>query len=354
MSELNDIESIIAAFREFIEIAEKNDFIRDHDARFTNLRSSIKNKSSRLKPPLNVIAPKLYYIADHSFYCIELFEYKYYLLVKAMLNGIIENNPLSLANNCRSLLEQVATLACCMKAVEKMLDELKGQGDLEKINRIISNAELMLHRTYSGKGGKNLDKEDLKAIHVNTAIKALEDSVKDASDAYDYLCEFVHPNHGNNLLVSTGEIGKGKIGSRSNSDAIILKISKIGLNLLLFNKTHNEIKYPSLTWETHHLVELCFTRGAKITNVFSKKMAMPEGDGKTKETAFFFKKARTSQEAMKLTYDYLIEHGYNPNPTDGRRVNGGVTTEEGKIYLYDKWTTVDGPIWFKIQSYSGI
>lgn len=354
MSELNDIESICAAFKDFIEIAEKNDFIRDHDDRFTNLRSSVKHKSSRLKPPLNVVAPRLYYIADHSFYCIELFEYKYYLLVKAMLNGIVENNPLSLANNCRSLLEQVATLAYCMKAVEKMLDELKGQGNLEKINKIISNAELVLKRTYSGKGGKNIDREEFRAIHVHTAIKALEDSVKDASNAYDYLCEFVHPNHGNNLLVSGGEIGKGKIGSRSNSDTIILKISNIGLNLLLFNKAHNGIKYPTLTWETHHLVELCFIRGAKITNVFSKKMAMPEGDGKTKETAFFFKKARTSQEAMKLTYDYLTERGYDPITIAEKRVNGGVATEEGKIYIYDEWTTVDGPIWFKIPSYSGI
>lgn len=354
MSELHDIESICTAFREFIETAEKNDFIRDHDARFANLRSSVKNKSSRLKPPLNVIAPKLYYIADHTSYCIQLFEYKYYLLVKAMLSGIVENNPLSLANNCRSLLEQIATLACCMKAIEKMLDELKGQGDLEKINKIISNAESMLQRTYLGKGGKNLDKGEPKAIHVNTAIKDLEDNVKDASIAYDYLCEFVHPNHGNNLLISTGEIGKGKIGSRSNSDAIILKISNIGLNLLFFNKIHNEIKYPSLTWEAHHLVELCFIRGAKITNVFSKKMAIPEGDGKTKETAFFFKKARTSQEAMKLSYDYLTECGYDPITIAGKRVNGGITTEGGQTYIYDKWTTVDGPIWFKISSYRGI
>ncbi|MFL9895925.1 hypothetical protein [Paraburkholderia sp. RL17-381-BIF-C] len=343
----------MAGFAEYISKSESNDFLRDHDSRFEGLRGTVKNKSEKLKAPLNVITPRLYYIADHSFYCIQLFDYKYYLLAKGMLNGLRENNPLSLANNCRSLLEQVATLSYCMQAVEEMLEKLKDQGSLEKVNQIISKAENALQRTYAGQGKRDPSMPGPEAIHVNSAIKILEGKVGDAISSYDYLCEFVHPNYGNNFLVSAGEIGKGKINSRNNSDETIIRIASIGLSLLEFSNQVNELLYPSLTWRAHHLVELCLRKGAKITNIFSTKKPSPEGDGKTKETAFFFKNARTAQEAMDLSYRYLLEAGYN-NLTTSSRVNGGIEREGGELFIYDRWNTKDGEIWFKIPSYAGI
>lgn len=281
------VENIIVILENYISKADENNFLTDHDSRFIGLRARVKEKSAKLSPPLNVITPRLYYIADHSFYCIELFNYKYYLLAKAMLHGFKELNPLSLANNCRSLLEQVATLAYCMQAVQTMLDGLKDQGTIEKVDEIISKAEKILHRTYAGEGKKKNSASQVEAIHVHTAIDDLDKKLSDSISSYDYLCEFVHPNHGNNLLISSGEIGKGKIHSRSNSDDNIIKIASIGNALLIFNTESVGMLYPSLTWRTHHLVELCLTRGAKITNVFSTKKPLPEGDGRSKETAFF-------------------------------------------------------------------
>lgn len=350
---MENIDSIIDAFAEYISKFERDGFLRDHDSRFDGLRKSVRDKSEKLKSPLNVITPRLYYVADHSFYCIQLFEYKYYLLAKGMLNGLSDNNPLSLANNCRSLLEQVATLSYCMHAVEEMLERLKDQGSLEKINQIISKAEKVLQRTYAGQGKRDPSKQAPEAIHVNSAIKKLEEKVENAIGSYDYLCEFVHPNYGNNFLISAGEIGKGKINSRENSDETIIKITSIGLNLLGFSQQANGLLYPTLTWRAHHLVELCLRKGAKITNIFSTKKPCPEGDGKTKETAFFFKNARTSQEAIDLSYQYLHEAGYN-NLTPTSRINGGIETVGEQLFIYDRWNTKDGEIWFKIPSYVGI
>lgn len=346
------VENIITILEDYISKAEEDEFFRDHDSRFVGLRAAVKEKSAKLKPPLNVIAPRLYYIADHSFYCIELFKYKYYLLAKAMLHGFNELNPLSLANNCRSLLEQVATLAYCMQAVQTMLDGLKDQGSIEKIDVIISKAEKILQRTYAGEGKKKNSASQIEAIHVHTAIEDLDKKLADSINSYDYLCEFVHPNLGNNLLVSSGEIGKGKIHSRSNMDENIVKIASIGIALLVFNTESVGMAYPTLTWRTHHLVELCFTRGAKITNVFSTKKPLPEGDGRSKETAFFFKNARTAQESMSLSYQYLIDNGHSVEPYN--RSNGGVATIDCTIYIYDKWKTKVGDIWFKTPAYAGI
>lgn len=350
---MNAASNIINCFSEYISKSEGNDFLRDHDSRFEGLRLVVRNKSEKLRAPLNVVTPRLYYVADHSFYCIQLFEYKCYLLAKGMLNGLIESNPLSLANNCRSLLEQIATLSYCMQAVEDMLENLKDQGSFEKINQVISKAEVALQRTYAGQGKKGGSNLGVDAIHVSSSMKMLGEKVDGAIDSYDYLCEFVHPNYGNNLLISAGEIGRGKIKSRSNSDEMIIKIASIGLQLLEFNNAASGFVYPTLTWRAHHLVELCLRKGAKITNVFSIKKPVPEGDGKTKETAFFFKNARTSQEAMSLSYRYLIDAGYS-GLTPNSRVNGGVGREDGGLFIYDKWNTKDGEIWFKIPSYVGI
>lgn len=345
---MEKVENAISVLEEYIAKAEKEDFLRDHDIRFDALRESVKKNSSRLRAPLNVIAPRLYYVADHSFYCIELFKYKYYLLAKGMLNGIKDSNPLSLANNCRCLLEQVATLSYCMNAIEEMLENIKDQGLPEKIDKIISKAELALQRTYAGQGKKSASDIDVEAIHVNTSIKVLDKRLAESISSYDYLCEFVHPNYGNNLLISSGIIGKGKIGSRKNSDEAIIKIAFIGIALLFFNEENTGLFYPTLTLRTHHLVELCFTKRAKITNVFSTKKPIPVGDGKTQKTAFYFNNARTSHEAKDLSYQYLHDNGHRIGPGD--RVLGAIDTENEKTYLYDKWTTKDGEIWFKIPA----
>lgn len=80
---------------------------------------------------------------------------------------------------------------------------------------------------------------------------------------------------------------------------------------------------------------------------FSEIKPVVSGDGKSKETAFHFKKARTSQEAMKLSYQYLKEIGYKVNLTD--KQNGGV--EDG--HAFDVWKTNVGTIWFKIPFFEG-
>ena len=84
-----------------------------------------------------------------------------------------------------------------------------------------------------------------------------------------------------------------------------------------------------------------------MSSVFSENLPAAFGDGKSKETAFHFKSARTSQEAMKLCYQYLENIGYKVNLTN--KQNGGV--ENG--YAFDIWKTDVGTIWFKIPFFQG-
>jgi hypothetical protein len=85
-------------------------------------------------------------------------------------------------------------------------------------------------------------------------------------------------------------------------------------------------------------IETACQDGTKLSQIFSVRGAI-SGDGKSKETALFFKKARTHHEAMEAFYAYLRTEKVDML---GRR-NAGV--QDG--YLYDEVTTAAGPFWVK-------
>lgn len=344
---MENIENTLTALRKFVSKADENSFLRNHDERFDGLRGQVERKSKKLPPPLNAVSKRLYYIADNTFYCIELFNYKFSLLAQGIIHAIETENPLSLANNTRSLLEQLAVFTYLINHVSRMLEDLKGQGSIDKIDKIISKSENILHRVYSGEGKKKAKSKNDEAIHVNDAIKELSKEVSDANETYDYLCEFVHPNHGNNTLVSSGELGKGRIEKEGLNSKKIQNIIMYSYSIFYFLST-KEFFHPIVTWKIHHLVELCFQKGAKITNIFSEREPVASGDGKTKETALHFKKARTSQEAMRLQYKYLEDIGCSI--ISSNRKCGGI--KDG--YVFDLWSTHLGEIWFKTPEYRGI
>ena len=65
------------------------------------------------------------------------------------------------------------------------------------------------------------------------------------------------------------------------------------------------------------------------------------GDGKSKDTAIFFKKARTHNEAIQAFYKYLEQQEIEFHE---RRI---AAVEDG--YLFDIVLTDKGPLWVKYQ-----
>lgn len=334
------VNQILETLKQYIADIESNEILREHEERFYDLRIQIDKKAGRLKAPLNVVSKRLFKTADDAVYCTELFNYKFYLLAKGIINAIEDENPLSLANNTRSLLEQLAVFTYLMNNISQMLTNLKDQCSLEKIDKIVSKCEITIKRVYFGEGKKGINSNRDKAIHVNTAMAELSKEIIDADDMYGYLCEFVHPNYGNNLLISSGKLGQGKINRQSNNSTNVNDLIMHCHTIFTF-LNEKKIALPLLALRISHIVELCFVKGAKITNIFSEKKPIASGDGKTKETAFYFEKARTSPEALKLQYRYLESIGHIIKPMDRR--NGGI--KDG--YVYDVWNTKLGIIWFK-------
>ncbi len=81
-------------------------------------------------------------------------------------------------------------------------------------------------------------------------------------------------------------------------------------------------------------------RGATVSNVFANRAAKPQGDGKSKETAFHFPRARTPQEAIGMIYEYLESEGITVSIKEIGAIEGG--------FIYDVFPTCAGRIWFKV------
>jgi hypothetical protein len=87
-------------------------------------------------------------------------------------------------------------------------------------------------------------------------------------------------------------------------------------------------------------IEIACQDGAKLGQVFSVRGAV-SGDGRTKETAVLFKKARTHREAMEAFYEFLKTE--KPIMLSWRTA----AVEDG--YLYDEVATDKGTLWVKYR-----
>jgi len=91
-----------------------------------------------------------------------------------------------------------------------------------------------------------------------------------------------------------------------------------------------------------NLLEYCFAPGAKLTNVFARRGSTPAGDGKTKDTAYHFPKARTSLEAIELSLRFLDEREYVVEHKD----IGDIDDK----HIYDLYRTNRGDVWFRVPT----
>ncbi len=102
---------------------------------------------------------------------------------------------------------------------------------------------------------------------------------------------------------------------------------------LVIGITRNLLKIENWT-------KLANSKEAKLSQLFSIR-ASHSGDGKSKETAIHFKKARTHNEAIQAFYKYLEQEGIALH----RRRLAGI--EDG--YLFDIALTDRGPLWVKYR-----
>lgn len=197
--------------REYREHRERFRFLDDFENAMSAMQDSVSKGLELTREPLKTIAQRLFNLSKNGFFLIQVCECKINYLAEALLHAIECRNPVSLANNTRALIEHVAALVFVMQSLERLKDSLDGQGSEKKINEAIAKAEAILKRAYYGKSPKGKDKAEAAPHIESECLPALEKHVPDIREVYDFLCEYVHPNYGSNLLVSTGQLGKGRL-----------------------------------------------------------------------------------------------------------------------------------------------
>jgi len=315
----------------------------DYDKVMAHMRSTASAKIEKLDEPLKTIATRLLSITDKGFFLFHVCGWKLDYLAEALIHAIDAKNPLALANNARALVEHLAALVAIVEELGQLEISLRGQGQEKAINDALGKAEKFIHRGFYGKSPKLTNDKNEQAHHVNDYVKALKKEVAGIEDVYDFLCEYVHPNYGSNLLVSSGQLSSGRLNppEEFHRETLDRLRGYCSLCMLFLKKRGNQ--HGAVFIRLQDLLELCFGRGAKLTSVFSLKASTPEGDGKSGDTAFFFPKARTSMEAIRMCNGYLEKEGYKEGYKVHKRENHGVA--DG--FVYNVYTTDKGTVWFK-------
>jgi len=183
---------------------------------------------------LRSVAQRLFKISTDALFLREVCEWKITYIAEALLHAIENRNHLSLANNTRALIEYVAALVFIFDSLAKLRDSLQGQSNETTINDTIDRTELILQRAYYGTRPKG--KERIFAPYVSECLAAWKNYIKNIEEVYDFICEYVHPNYGSNLLVSTGQLGKGRLNPPPDfhKDAIDRVCRCCSLTMLFF------------------------------------------------------------------------------------------------------------------------
>lgn len=255
--------------------------------------------------------------------------------------AIESQNAIALAQGVRSLVEHVAVQAEIDRAVVQFGERIKGQTEGSKIHDALSKAEEFLLRCYSGKSPKAELRKSIQALHINDCLDTLEAKNSGFSDAYDFLCEFVHPNHGSNSLVSSVELN-----IQVNSIVIdmsrpeIQRMGEIMLNALEASEEIESSGHSSVALLGFYASRF-MQDNSKISNIFAVRKIKPIGDGKSKETAFFFPETRDEKESIELLSKYLQDRKIG--------VKGRQLAAMERNSAYDLYTTTLGKLWHRID-----
>jgi hypothetical protein len=104
---------------------------------------------------------------------------------------------------------------------------------------------------------------------------------------------------------------------------------------------NEEMSFASVIVILNYMANRCMASGAKIANVFAKRDPKPQGDGKSRSSAFYFPKARSALEVIEMGQEHMREQRIE---IIGQRYLGAVANG----FSYDVYPTSVGNLWFKV------
>lgn len=328
--------TLLAAIDEYAGTSQKLGVLDDFSAHFRPLRKSLTQLPERKRVHFRQTAERYTTTLERFMFVSLVCRRKIDAINQLILFSINSQNAVALAQGTRALVEHVAVQAEITRAINQLYERIKGQTEGPKIHEALSKAEEFLQRCYFGRSPKIHQNKTEQTLHINDCIDALELETPGITNAYDFLCEFVHPNHGSNSLVSSSDIE-----AQITSIVIDLhrpevqRMTETALNTLRSSEiveSKAAASIAKLGFFAHRFMQ----QGSKISNIFAARKIKPTGDGKSKETAFFFPNTRDAKDSFELWDQYL----------DNRKIgikSRKLAAMEG-ISAYDLYETTQGQL----------
>jgi hypothetical protein len=285
------------------------------------------------------IAWRLFELGRDHFFVVRVIGLKLAEVGRGFLAAKSQRNPTVLLTLARSFMEHTASLSYQVNELAKVESDLSKQPEGDRILVAIDRHHSIIQKIYYGRSPKD---SKMESVHINDMLEKLQESYPSEEEDYGRLCEYVHPNYGSNKLVSGGELGTGKLGALNVdelrdevafAETVVERCAAIALDLMV-SGSKELIKLGSRS-------KIASVPGARTSQIFSNKVAYV-GDGMSKDTAFYFSKARTEHEALKAFYEYLKA---NMLTLLTRRT---VAVEDG--YLFEIALTDKRNIWVKYKA----
>jgi hypothetical protein len=337
-------QAVAAALIALRKFKEKQERLKVFD-KFDTAIAGFESKAIQAAAPgteAGRLSSRVASVARAFFFLLRVNETKVHLIAQALISAAEQENSLVFAAMTRSLIEHLAAINYQKDRLVMLVTTLAGQSQPNKIDRILDQAHESAKRSYYGKNPKGQDVGE-KAYTIADLMESLQKQVPDIGDVYSYLSDFVHPNWGSNLIVSTGELGKGDLNPPLQFHHAILR-KVCGYCILALREIEDTSKEA-----TYHLVALqdvvdrALLPGATTASLFSVRTPKAVGDGKSAETAISFPTARTHGEAVSMIYNYL---------KDNRIEIFGPKRLEGIVdgYIIDVFETSRGELYFRTNT----
>jgi hypothetical protein len=272
-------------------------------SRKVSLEKELKEKTDDLlaiKRELGIIAVSLCRLKNQFLFLNLIITTKLTHLIRSIVFALNDNNPLLLALCSRSLIEHAASLSYLMERNNKMLNKAKASKDYKSVSDSLEELHAVYRKMFYGT--RFFKKEGLiESVNVKTLYETyLSKEIINAVNYYDYLSDFVHPNFGSNILISSGELGEGIIDpSIEEKKEIIENILQI-TGILIKYLSQKVWDFANIGVTLDNVLQKAINPKTTLTSLFAEPGLEHTGDGLSKETAIFFTKPRTKFDHMKI------------------------------------------------------
>ena len=278
-------------------------------------------------------ASRLEVIARDVIFTKRVIESKVLWIAIAAKDCLEKENLLVLAYCARALIEHCAAIVWLADKVEQFTKSLENKANESLLDKAFKKMEANLTLVYYNKKGEDF-------VHITEMRKVLARRVQNESEVYGLLCDYLHPNYGSNLLVSSGELGRGFL-----NPSVMWRIDEVASFTTIAGQSIQEIEVASdeIDVDVVHylgLMKLAQFSNMKMETWLSSRTAKALGDGLSRETALWFPKSRTKEEAMRR----LDEH-FNVNHIE---VVSQVLVDADAHWSFDTIETNVGLLWVRL------